>query len=123
MNDKILIIDDSHSMAKSMELMLRKFKFQVECAFNGKSGVERIKIFKPDLIFLDIEMPGWNGFETLIEIKKLMNRNYTSHVIMVSGHHSHDDVIKAMQNGAQDYIVKPFDEELLKEKLKKYLKF
>ena len=110
-------------MAKSIEFILKKLQLKVECAFNGKSGIQMVKSYKPDLILLDIEMPDLNGFETLIEIKKLMNRDYNSTVIMLSGHNSPNDVIKAMKNGAQDYIVKPFDEGLLKQKLQKYLKF
>lgn len=123
MNDKILIIDDSHSMAKSIEVILKKMKFNVECAYNGKSGIEMVKKFKPDLILLDIEMPGMDGFEALVEIKKLMNKDYTSTIIMLSGLHSQNDVLKAMKNGAQDYIVKPFEEDVLKQKLKKHLQF
>ncbi|MDH4263286.1 MAG: response regulator, partial [Spirochaetia bacterium] len=113
MNEQILVIDDSHTITKSLEIILTKWKFKVLCAYNGKSGVEFVKKFKPDVIFLDIDMPDMNGFDTLIEIKKLMNEEYSSTVIMLSGHNSTNDVIQAMKNGANDYIVKPFDEQLL----------
>ncbi|MDH4201018.1 MAG: response regulator [Spirochaetia bacterium] len=121
MNEKILIIDDSRSMVKSLELLLKQYKFNVESAHDGISGLEKVKSFRPDLIFLDIEMPQMDGFDTLVEIKKLMNRDYVSAIIMLSSHHSQSDVIKAMKNGAQDYIVKPFDENILRKKINKYL--
>lgn len=117
----ILIIDDSPTLAKTLELFLKQDHYTVYIAPNGREGIDKTKEIKPDLIFLDIEMPVMNGFETLAEIKKTMDENYSAPVIMLSGHNSQEDVVKSIQTGAQDYILKPFNQERLNEKLKKYL--
>lgn len=122
---KILIIDDSNTIAKSLEILLKGSTLKsrisgIDISNDGKGGLEKVKNLKPNLIFLDIEMPGVHGFETLVEIKKMMSPQYSPTIIMISTHNSQEDVIKSIKNGAQDYILKPFNEKTLLDKIGKY---
>jgi DNA-binding response OmpR family regulator len=122
---KILIIDDSNTIAKGLEIILRHSSFKnqiagVEIANTGEEGILKAKQFKPNIIFLDIEMPGMNGFQTLVELKKMTNPQFAPAILMISTHNTQNDVIESIKNGAQDYLLKPFDEKSLHEKLKKF---
>ena len=68
---RVLVIDDNRDVADSLVLLMRSFDCTVEAAYDGESGVEAAKAFRPDLAFIDLRMPGIDGYETARRIRAL----------------------------------------------------
>jgi len=121
MAKKILIIDDEPDVIDTLTFMLKARNFEVVSAPDGLSGLSLAKADKPDLILLDIMMPGMDGYEVCSKIK---TDNATKHipVIMLTAKGEGEAVTKAHRSGANDYIVKPFNLPTLLGRLNKYIK-
>ncbi len=104
MSKTILIVDDEKSILLSLEGILTDEGFEVQCESSGAAALERIKENIPDLVLLDIWMPGMDGMETLVKIKEAYP---TLQVIMMSGHGTIETAVKATKLGAYDFIEKP----------------
>jgi two-component system chemotaxis response regulator CheY len=113
----VMIVDDSMVMRSMIRDVLTKNGFNV--VGQAKNGVEAVSLYgqlKPDLVTMDVVMPGETGIEV---IKRLVALDPTARVLMVSGLNQKNLVIQAMENGAKDYVVKPFEaDDLLKAALK-----
>lgn len=105
MGQKILVIEDDGFLIKAMQSKLTKAGFEVQIAMDGEEGLTLAKIFKPDLIILDLVMPQKDGFEFLEEFKKDPQGKNTP-VIIASNLGQKEDIDKGMSLGAVDYIVK-----------------
>ena len=101
---KILIVDDDANIAELIALYLTKECFQCEIAEDGETALEKHQSFQPDLILLDIMLPGIDGYDVLREIRK----QYTTPVIMLSAKGETFDKVLGLELGADDYITKPF---------------
>ena len=104
---KILIIDDEKNILLTLDMFLKKEKFKVLKATNGIDGIKIAQEEVPDLILLDIILPGMNGYlvcEALKETAKTKNIP----VIFISAKSQDKDIKKAFGVGGSDYIVKPF---------------
>jgi two-component system response regulator PilR (NtrC family) len=110
-NDKILVADDEQSMREFLEIMLKKEGYKVSLASNGEEVVKRIDNDLFDLVLLDIRMPKLDGISALKRIKTVAPETI---VIMITAYASADTAIKAMKEGAYDYITKPFKVEEIK---------
>jgi len=104
--NKILIVDDEPNFIKLIQYNLQKEDYAVETAAQGGVALRKIKEDMPDLVFLDLKMPGMDGIEVLRQIK-LLDRNVP--VIMISGHGDIETAVEAMRAGAYDFISKPFE--------------
>lgn len=115
MQEKILVVDDEDIIRESLSFILKKEGYLVEEAANGKEAYDKIKQDSFDLVISDLEMPVMKGTELLKEIKNL---DIKTSVIIVTAFGSLDTAIRALRNGASDYILKPveFDELLIKIK-------
>jgi DNA-binding NtrC family response regulator len=102
---KILIIDDDPKVAWILTEGLSK-EFDLVSARDGVEGVQMVSTEKPDLILLDIKMPGMNGLEVLEKLNKVAGR---PEVIMLSGHGETKNIVQSMHLGAAEFINKPFD--------------
>ncbi|RPI74346.1 MAG: sigma-54-dependent Fis family transcriptional regulator [Ignavibacteriales bacterium] len=113
MQEKILVVDDEDIIRESLSFILKKEGFIVEEAANGKEAYDKIKADSFDVVISDLEMPVMKGTELLEEIKRL---DIKTSVIIVTAFGSLDTAIKALRNGASDYILKPveFDELIIK---------
>jgi len=113
MSEKILVVDDEDIIRESLSYILRKEKYEVEEAANGKIAFEMLKETSYDLVITDIEMPEMKGIELLDEIKKM---NLQTNTIVITAYGSMETAIAALRSGASDYILKPveFDELLIK---------
>lgn len=111
----ILIVDDSPTEVHVIRKALEKHGFQTAAAADGAEGIRLAKQIKPDLIFMDIVMPGVNGFQAT---RTLANDPETKRipVIMVTSKSQETDRIWGMRQGAVDYLVKPVTPEKLVEK-------
>jgi len=109
--DKILVADDEQSMREFLDIMLKKEGFKVSLASNGEEVVRLVDNDLFDLILLDIRMPKLDGISAL---KKIKANAPETIVIMITAYASADTAIKAMKEGAYDYITKPFKVEEIK---------
>lgn len=111
---KVMIVDDSPTEVHVLTTMLTKNGHEVVVANSGEDGVEIAKTEMPDLILMDVVMPGMNGFQATRQIAK---NDATSKipVIMVTTKDQETDKVWAMRQGARDYIVKPVQEKALIE--------
>ena len=126
MNDntqyKILIVDDDELNLEIMEEILSD-DYDLIQAHNGIEAIEQFKKHNPALILLDIMMPDMNGYEACDKIKEDCSEiNPSPHIIMVSAKASLEERVRGYENGADDYIVKPFDEEELLAKVRVHLR-
>lgn len=107
----VLVIDDEEAMRDSCSLILAKEGFQAETAENGQIGLEKIKELGPDLVLIDLKMPGISGFEVLEKI-----RDIDPHLIpiVITGYATVESAVEAMKKGAYDFLPKPFTPEELR---------
>ncbi|AHY09186.1 response regulator transcription factor [Serratia plymuthica] len=100
----VLIIEDDSDAAQVLEAYLQREHFHVSVAGDGSKGMEMVQRLKPDLILLDMMLPGINGTEILSQLRKKSD----TPVIMITGMGDATDKIGALRYGADDYIVKPY---------------
>ena len=106
---RVLVVDDEERILNFLSYKLKASGFSVLTANNGKAGLEQAQAQEPDLVVLDVVMPGLDGFETLKQL-----RSFSSvPVIILSAKESSIDKIKGLSLGADDYLPKPFDPDEL----------
>src|SRR6202050_4717461 len=108
MYEKILIVDDESGARAALEFLLRREGFEVRDAADGPTAIQECGTFRPDLILLDIMMPGMNGFEVCRHIKATPETRLTP-VVLVTGLSETEDRIKGINAGADDFLSKPID--------------
>ena len=120
-NGLVLIIDDSNLILQSTSGILKKDGQNVMIAQSGKEGLKLASAGIPDLIMLDIEMPGMDGYDVLKELKK---DDYTKNIpiIMYTSKTKKDDILLAIKLGIMDYIAKNSDEKVVATKIRTSLK-
>ena len=101
---KVVIIDDEPNLIKFVSQNLRARGYDVADAANGLQGVERVREYKPDLIILDVNMPGMDGFEVCSYVRQFSE----AAIIMLTASGNEGDKIRALDTGADDYLTKPF---------------
>ena len=102
---KILIVDDDENIAELISLYLNKECFDTEIAGDGETALRRVEAYDPDLILLDIMLPGMDGYEVCQQIR----RTRGTPIIMLSAKGEVFDKVLGLKMGADDYIIKPFD--------------
>jgi two-component system response regulator (stage 0 sporulation protein F) len=110
--NKILIVDDETNIR---DLLAKFFSMEGYYPLKAQNAIEALNILKtekPEIVFLDIKMPGLNGVEVL-KITKEYNKH--AHVVMISGHADESTARETLQLGAFEYICKPIDLERIKE--------
>jgi len=107
----VIVIDDEETMRDSCSLILKKDGFRVETAENGSSGIRKINQFSPDIVLVDLKMPGISGFDVLDQIGKI-DPDIIS--IVITGYATVESAVEAMRKGAYDFLPKPFTPEELR---------
>ena len=108
---RILLVEDDRSIASFIEPELEHLGFRVRCAYDGPSGLEEVRTFRPELIVLDIMLPKLDGVGVL---RKLRGEGSRVPVVMLTARDTTLDKVHSLDHGADDYVAKPFDiEELL----------
>ena len=111
MAERILLVEDEEKLARMVELELRYEGYEVEKAFDGRTGLEQALSGQFDLVLLDIMLPALSGMEVL---RRLRRENDALPVIMLTARDTVVDKVSGLDSGADDYITKPFAiEELL----------
>jgi CheY-like chemotaxis protein len=117
---KVLIVDDSDVIKKSLKDFFRGYDFHVFTCSDGLEGIRLAAEKKPDLIFLDLMMPNVDGIK-MLEVKNVISEIKHIPVIVISGNTVKSNVIAAMEAGATKVISKPIDERILKEAVNEIL--
>lgn len=104
MNFRILVVDDDKAVAEMLTLVVRNEGWQAAVVGNGKVAVEAVRDTNPDLVLLDVMLPGMNGIDACREIRKFSGVP----IIMLTAKSDTIDVVVGLESGADDYIVKPF---------------
>ncbi len=120
MNQKILIIDDDSANRRLFHDLLEIKGFKTVGASSGEEGIDKVKKENPDLILMDIMMPGMDGYQTTQIIKKKINCNIP--IIAVTASAMKGDDKKALDAGCDGYISKPINIESFIDMIKKFLK-
>ncbi|MGG1572827.1 response regulator YycF [Fictibacillus sp. NRS-1165] len=118
MDKKILVVDDERPIADILQFNLEKEGFQVTCAYDGVSAIEKIENEKPDMILLDIMLPMKDGMEVCREVRK----KYDTPIIMLTAKDSEIDKVLGLELGADDYVTKPFSTRELIARVKANLR-
>jgi two-component system, OmpR family, response regulator VicR len=105
MTTRLLLVEDDKALAHVLSEDLRHSGYDVDAVSNGDAVLDRLAAFQPDLVLLDVVLPGKNGFELCGLIRK---RSQTP-VIMVTARDTKIDKLTGLDNGADDYVTKPFD--------------
>lgn len=105
MNEKILIIEDEEDLVKGLKLYLEDEGYEIEYALNGAKGLHMAAEQGPDLILLDLMLPGMNGLDIC---KELRQKNIRTPIIMLTSKSDEIDKVVGLEMGADDYIAKPF---------------
>lgn len=117
-NYRVLVVDDEHLIRWSLEQSLKKQGYMVQTVGSGEEALDYVRKHSPDLVLLDIQLPGIDGIETLEQIKEI---DHEISVIMITALGVLETAVKAMQLGAFDYINKPFNLDELSVVLRKAL--
>lgn len=117
----ILIIEDERFLCDLLRKKLENSGLEVRGALDGETGLKDIEIRKPDLILLDLLLPGMDGFEVLRRLKK-DERFQNIPVLIISNLSEPNDVAKARKEGAEDYLIKAnFSPQMIADKVWEYL--
>ena len=118
----IYIIEDEESISKLISLYLKKEKMDSKAFFNAEDALKELKDGKqPNLIILDLNLPGMSGFDFLEELKTIYNKEIPS-VMILSARDSDVDIIKGLGYGADEFVTKPFSPGVLMARVKANLR-
>jgi two-component system, OmpR family, alkaline phosphatase synthesis response regulator PhoP len=118
-HEKILVVEDEADIRDLIHFNLFKEKYVVELAPDGFSAIDIFNEFSPDLVLLDLMLPGKSGHELCKEMKSLKP---SCMVVMVTARGEEEDVVKGFEMGADDYISKPFSPKVLVARVKAILR-
>lgn len=118
MGKNLLIVDDQMGVRRLLYEAFQEENYQIELAGSGFEALDKIDLKRPDLVLMDMKMPGMNGLEVLRELK---NREIGLKVILMTAYGELEIVTEAMSLGIAQYITKPFDinevRQIVKENL------
>lgn len=120
-NPKILIVDDSERVLKTLQRILAREDYSVEMAQDGEEALDKVCKWLPDLVLLDVKMPKIDGMEVCRRIKN--NHKYSFiYVIMLTIKSSTEDEVAGFETGADDYVPKPFNPQILLARVRQGLR-
>lgn len=115
---KVLIVDDDTNISELISLYLAKECYETMCVEDGEAALKAVETFRPDIMLLDIMLPGMDGYQVCRELRKTS----TLPVIMLSAKGEVFDKVLGLEMGADDYIIKPFDSKELVARVKAVLR-
>ena len=117
---RILVVDDSPTEVHVLQTILEKNGHEVIVADSGEAGIEKAKSALPDLVLMDVVMPGMNGFQATRALTK-DEQTSSIPIIIVTTKDQETDRVWGLRQGAKDYLTKPIDEGELMEKIKTHM--
>lgn len=118
---KILVIEDHEEMSDLIKYNMEQKNYEVICSSDANEGLIHLESFSPDVILLDLMLPGLKGMDFLNIIRNNQKYNYIP-VIIISAKNAEIDIIRGLENGADDYLTKPFSMNILAAKVKALLR-
>ena len=115
---RILIVDDDENIAELISLYLIKECFETKIVYDGESALAQLSVFKPNLILLDLMLPGIDGYQVCREVRKTSSIP----IIMLSAKGETFDKVLGLELGADDYMIKPFETKELVARVKAVLR-
>ncbi|WP_228551896.1 MtrAB system response regulator MtrA [Mumia zhuanghuii] len=103
-NGRILVVDDDRALAEMLTIVLRAEGFDTSVASTGTAALDAFRSYSPDLVLLDVMLPGMNG----IDVAKLIRAESGVPIVMLTAKSDTVDVVLGLESGADDYVVKPF---------------
>ncbi len=120
MPSKVLIVDDEANIVISLEFLMEQAGYDVAVARTGAEALEQVEHFTPDVVLLDVMLPGINGFDILQHIRQNVRSQNTA-VIMLTAKGREVEVAKGLALGANAYITKPFSTRELLAEVRRHL--
>ncbi|GLW61645.1 hypothetical protein Hthe01_19940 [Hydrogenophilus thermoluteolus] len=121
MSHKILVVDDEEAISLALEFLLKRAGYEVAVARDGVEALERIAAWRPDLVLLDIMMPGKDGFEVCQSVREMNDLTPQPKIVMLTAKGRDVERTKGLAVGADDYVVKPFSTEELLQRIARHL--
>lgn len=118
MTEKVLVVDDDGALAEMITIMLRSEGFDPHTAMSGPEALELIERVSPDLVLLDVMLPGMDGIDVCSHIRQRSGVP----IIMLTAKGDTGDVVKGLESGADDYVVKPFNPKELVARIRTRLR-
>ncbi len=118
---KILIVEDDKSLSEVLSYNLEKEGFNVFKAFDGRTGIEQAKLKKPEIVLLDVMLPGVNGIDVCRQMRK-MEETKEAGILMLTAKSEDLDQVGGFEAGADDYVVKPYSMRVLLERIRALLR-
>ena len=118
MAEKILVVDDEKALQETLAYNLVRQGYEVEISGDGPSALEAARTFKPDLILLDVMLPGIDGFE----LCRILRQDMNTPVLMLTARDDEIDRVVGLEVGADDYMTKPFSMRELLARVKAMLR-
>jgi DNA-binding response OmpR family regulator len=107
---KILVVEDDRAVAQTLQLLFSSYNYAVDIAADGKVGLQMVDAFEYDLILLDVRLPGLDGISVC---QQLRTQGFQQPILLLTGQGGGHEKAIALNAGADDYMVKPFDAEEL----------
>jgi two-component system KDP operon response regulator KdpE len=118
MSEKILVIDDEETTVQLISILLERREYEVIKAYSAEEGLRKAYRSHPDLVLLDIMMPDMDGWEVCTRLRELSDVP----IIFLTARSEIRDVVKGLEMGADDYIIKPYDNDELVARIKAHLR-
>jgi len=117
---QILIVEDDTVLRELLEFLLQREGYQTQCCNDGEAAQERLRAFTPDLVLLDLQLPIVSGAE-LIQWLRSRDLSHELPILVLTSLQDDDDIANALDSGANDYMVKPFQPKELQARIRKLL--
>ena len=118
---KVLIIDDNYSILEYLKTVFSRYNFEIKTSLNGYDGLNEVAEFKPDIIFLDLMMPNIDGIQ-MLQLKNKLNEIKDIPVIVISANAGRNNVMAAIEAGADRVLAKPINIKQLKSSVDELLR-
>jgi DNA-binding response OmpR family regulator len=119
---KVLLVDDEPNIVTALEFLLQREGYQIEKAYNGLQALEKAATFLPDIVVLDVMMPGMDGFEVARQMRQTEALEYTK-IVFLTAKGTQRDKEAGYANGAEYYMIKPFDNDLFVQTIHEIMAF
>lgn len=122
MKPKVLIVDDEPNIVLAIDFLLSQKGFQTKNAYNGTEALEKLSVFQPDVVVLDVMMPGMTGFEVANKIRATVGFSDV-HIVFLTAKGTTKDKMQGYSNGGDLYLTKPFDNDDLVTAIQEIIQF
>jgi DNA-binding response OmpR family regulator len=119
---KILLVDDEPNILIALEFLFEKEGYIVQTAFDGHQAIQKADAFRPDIMVLDVMMPGIDGFEVAKRLRNMLNFD-NLRIIFLTAKGTTNDRMKGYSSGGEIYLTKPFDNDELVQTVREIIEF